>query len=145
MDQTPFNYEIVGKRTMATKVQRDVIVSVNQPNKASHSYTSQPMISRDGQLIGKISLILQESTASGNLGPRIGRDMRRQEADYGSIKVFASRSGEVTKNIIRDWIRDVVHPALNLTLTAEDTDTDTNVSSQESGPSWTEKREPDRR
>lgn len=49
-DQTGFNYDLSGDRTLSDKGERDTLIRVEQRNRATHSYTTQPMISRDGQV-----------------------------------------------------------------------------------------------
>lgn len=59
-DQTGFNYEPANLRTLSFKGEWDTILMINSRNKHTHSYTSQPMISRDGKLFPKLLLVTQE-------------------------------------------------------------------------------------
>lgn len=99
---------------------RDVEISVDSQNKRTHSYTAQPMISRDGRLFGKLLLCLQETT--GVFGPKVGPGIRKLEEDYGNIRVFASKSGKMSSNLMRDWINDVLLPAPSNRLRSVDID-----------------------
>lgn len=122
MDQTPFNYEPTNKRTLSYVGERDTRVHVDQKSKTTHSYTSQPMITRDGKTFGKLLLIMQEQ--QGRFGPRVETQVRDLERRYGNIRVFASKSGKLTSSLIMQWIDEVFHPAVRLTLRSVDTDTD---------------------
>lgn len=122
MDQTPFNYEPTNKRTLSYIGERDTRCRVDQMNKATHSFTSQPMITRDGRVFGKLLLVMQEPT--GSFGRNILPRVREQERMYRNIRVFASKSGKLSSSLIRDWMIEVLHPAMRGTLGSLDTDTD---------------------
>lgn len=124
MDQTPFDYEIANQRTLSFIGERDTRLHVDQKNKISHSFTAQPMITRDGKIFGKLLLVLQETTKNGTFGPRILPEVQELERRYGNIRVYASKSGKLTAELIRDWIEEVFKPAVRATLTSVDTDTD---------------------
>lgn len=109
VDQTGFNYEFVNKRTLSWRGERDTIVNVNSKNRQTHSYTSQPIISRDGRVIGKILICLQEP--DGSFGPIIEPKVRQLERFLGNIKVFASKSGKMSTSLMKDWLADVLVPA----------------------------------
>lgn len=89
----------------------------------THSYTVQPMISRDGKTFGKLLLVLQEPT-TGTFGPRIAIRVRDFERLYGNIRVFASKSGKLSSQLIQRWLVEVLQPAIRGTLRSVDTDTD---------------------
>lgn len=110
VDQTGFNYEMSNERTLSNVGERDTLVDVGSKNKRTHSYTSQPMISRDGRLIGKLLLCLQEP--NGQFGVRIAPEVKRQEDKYGNIRVLSSTSGKMTTQLIRQWMKDVLLPAV---------------------------------
>lgn len=59
-DQVPFNYEITGLRTLSLQGERDTYEHIDSHGKSTHSYTAQPVISRDGRLIGKLLLVMKE-------------------------------------------------------------------------------------
>lgn len=130
VDQTAFQYEMYRDRTLARKGSRNVEILIGSHNKRTHSYTSQPMISRDGIPLGKILLCLQES--SGKFGPRIEPRVRQLEEMYGNIRVFASDSGKMSSQLMREWIREVLIPVLNRRLRSVDTDTEIEARSQSS-------------
>lgn len=110
MDQTGFNYEIVNKRTLSWRGERDTIVNIDQKNRMTHSYTSQPIISRYGQPIGKLLLCLKED--SGKFGPEIAKRVKELETKLGNVRVYASSSGKMSKELMLNWIEDVLRPAI---------------------------------
>lgn len=73
-DQTLFNYEMTSDRTLSIVGEKDTIVRTDQANKATHSFTSQPLVSRAGTVAGKLLLCLKEE--SGEFGPIIRRQVR---------------------------------------------------------------------
>ena len=76
-------------------------------NKRTHSYTAQPMISRDERLFGKLLPCFQEVT--GRFGPRTAAVVRDLERRYGNIEVVASKSGKMSKELTREWMRRVLN------------------------------------
>lgn len=121
-DQTGFNYELTHERTLSFIGERDTRLVVDNKNKMTHSYTSQPTITRDGKTFGKLLLVMQEP-ARGDFGPIVDRRVRQLERDYGNIRVMASQSRKLTADHFRQWINDVFNPAINATLRTLDTDT----------------------
>lgn len=111
VDQTGFNYEQTTLRTLSHRGERDTVCAAESRNKRTHSYTSQPMISRDGRLIGKLLLCFQE--ARGVFGPRVAAGIRDLENIYGNIRAFASASGKMTSNLMADWAREILIPAFD--------------------------------
>lgn len=122
MDQTGFNYEYTDKRTLSYIGERDTRVNIDQRNKMTHSFTSQPMVTRDGKLFGKLTLIMQET--KNEFGVFIRRKVNEQERQYGNIRVFATTSGKMTTDLYLQWIEEVFQPAIRATITSLDTDTD---------------------
>lgn len=121
-DQTGFNYEQSTARTLSFKGERDTWVTVESKNKATHSYTAQPIISRDGKAIGKLTLCMQEK--NGEFGKRVEPAVRRAEEEYGNIKVYASSSGKMDSNLMTRWTNEVLIPAARSHTDPSDGDTD---------------------
>lgn len=71
-DHSSFNHDISSDRTLSWQGERDTAVEVDQANKASHSYTVLPLISRDGKTIGILFLCFQETNNA------FGRDKSRR-------------------------------------------------------------------
>lgn len=120
IDQTGVEYESSNQRTLArigTKVVRQRIDSLN---KNTHSYTGQPILSRDGRLLGKLLLCTQEST--GEFGPRVQKTVDELERKYKNIRVVSSKSGKMTTDLMRTWIRDVLAPTVRQNIFYGDSD-----------------------
>lgn len=122
MDQTPFNYEPTTRRTLDFIGRRNVRLRLEDKNKATHSFTSQPLISREGKVIGKLWLVMQEP--QGRFGPVVEARVRNLEAQYGNVRVVASTSGKMSTDLTKQWIREVLIPASTQELRSLDTDTD---------------------
>lgn len=109
-DQSPNQYEFSVDRTLSFEGERDTIVGVDQASKVSHTYTIQPIVSRDGRAIGKLLICLQEP--GGTFGPRVSQEVENMEVKYRNIAVMASSSGKMTIEHMRQWVRRVVIPSL---------------------------------
>lgn len=121
-DQTGFNYEIVNKRTLSWMGERDTVLDVNSKSKTTHSYTSQPMISRSGSTVGKLLLCFREP-ATGDFPPSRLPYIRDLERQYRNIKVVASKSGKMTSNLMEVWVREVLLPAMRHAMDESDNET----------------------
>lgn len=117
-DQTGFNYEITDKRTLSWKGERDTRVKVGSKSKTTHSYTSQPMINRDGKTIGKLLLCLREP--GGEFPGTKLEEIKALERRYRNIHVVASKSGKMSKVLMEEWVKEVLIPARRRALTADD-------------------------
>lgn len=56
-DQSGFEYEMSSDRTMGIIGERDTYAILDQANKASHSHTIQPVVGRNGRMLGKLNLL----------------------------------------------------------------------------------------
>lgn len=112
VDQTGFSYEITNLRTLSFAGERTTSLNIQSHNDITHSYTIQPLISRDGHIVGPLLICLKENTVNGEFGPRIGPHMKDLEAQYKNIKIISSKSGKMSSNLIRLWIKDVLKPAV---------------------------------
>lgn len=122
MDQTGFNYEITNRRSLGRVGSRDHTLKIGQDGNTKHSYTALPVISRDGRPVGKLFLNMREP--SGGFGPRIAQQVQELERLYGNIRVFGASSSIMTKNMVKQWIKEVIYPASRDSLLSVDTDTD---------------------
>lgn len=111
VDQSAVQYESTNDRVVARKGSRDVLLRVDNLNKNTHSFTAQPILTRDGRLLGRLLLCMQEE--SNEFGPIVGPRMRQLEREYGNVRIISSRSGKMTTNLTIDWIRNVLRPAMN--------------------------------
>ena len=117
-DQTGFNYEITNKRTLSFKGERDTRVKVGSTAKTTHSYTSQQMITRDGRTVGKLLPCLREP--EGNFPRTKLEEIKALEARYRNIHVVASKSGKMSKQLMGEWVNEVLIPARKRALTQDD-------------------------
>lgn len=97
-DQTGFQYELSNLRTLSLNGERDTELILDSRNRHTHSYTAQPIISRDGRLFGKLLLVLQEKT--GEFGPKIKSHVASLERKFGNIEVYASQSGKLSADLM---------------------------------------------
>lgn len=84
-DQTGFNYEPTNLRTLSFKGERNTSLIVDSGHKTTHSYSVQPMISRNGKLFPKLLIVTQE--VDNSFGPRIEPKIRELELKFGNIEV----------------------------------------------------------
>lgn len=111
MDQSGFNYEQSTDRTLSSQGERTTMLATNSRNKRTHSYTTQPMITRDGRILGKLLICMQES--SGQFGPRVVQEVRRLEESYSNILVYASKSGKMSSDLMTDWATSLLKGAVD--------------------------------
>lgn len=114
-DQSGFNIQLLSNRTLETKGSGKVEIRIEQQHSATHSYTIQPTISADGDLIAPLYIVLQET--GGAFGPNVQRNIFRHDEVFAS----ASSSGKVTKGHIKEWFLKVYFPNVgNKTLLVGD-------------------------
>lgn len=122
VDQTGFNLEPSTDRTLSSQGERDTMMHARSSNKQTHSYTAQPVISREGRVVGKLTLVLQED--KGRFGPLIQKKVRKMEQDFSNVKLYPSKSGKMNSSLTADWMIEVLLPGVNefLNSTASDED-----------------------
>ena len=96
-DQSGFNLEMYSGRTLATKGVKNVEAVVQHVNALTHSYTIQPVISADGDLLSPMMLVLKEQT--GKLGPIVSKNVFRPK----NIFIEASTSAKFSKYLMKTW------------------------------------------
>lgn len=89
-DQSGFELEIHSGRTLAVEGEKQVQCLVQSVSSTTHSYTIQPLISGDGQLMSPLFMILKERT--GEFGPLVQEGLFRPNNVYAA----ASKSGKLT-------------------------------------------------
>lgn len=114
IDQTGIEYESSNQRVVARTGSRDVMLRVDSLNKNTHTFTAQPILTRDGRLLGRLALCLREST--GEFGPIVGPSIRQLADRYGNVAPLSSTSGKMTVQLMRSWMRDVLRPTLERQL-----------------------------
>lgn len=118
-DQSGFQWEMTTGRTLSWKGERDTVAHVNQTNRATHSYTIQPLVSRDGRTLGKLLLCIQGSQGS-EFGPRVQESVDRLMREYGNIHVVPSSSGKMNNKLMAEWVKEVLIPAVGDDIARED-------------------------
>lgn len=111
-DQTGFNYEPANLRTLSFKGERDTIIMIDNRNKHTHSYTVQPMISRNGKLFPKLLIVTQEP--GDRFGPIVGPRIEELESLYRNVEVFPSKSGKLSSSLINQWFNGTLARAVQL-------------------------------
>ena len=103
-DQSGFNLEIHSGRTLEYKGTKKVECQVQSQSSMTHSYTIQPTISADGELLSPLYMVLQEK--DGKFGVGIQAKMKIPN----NICVSASKSGKLTKGHLVEWFSKVYFP-----------------------------------
>lgn len=111
IDQTGIEYESSNRRTLEFSGTRDVYLRIDSLNKNTHTFTAQPIMTRDGRLVGKLTLCMQEP--SDEFGPRVQSKISTLQRELGNVKVYASKSGKMTANLMTQWLDDVISPVLS--------------------------------
>lgn len=137
VDQSGLKYEISNIRSLGRRGARDHILNIDSANNNQHSYTVQPIIGRDGRLVGKVLVCFREQ--SDHFGPRVEANVRNLEAELGNLVVVASTSGKMSRNLTNEWINRVLEPLIP-TLEAMDQSeligSQDTIISEAPGPSW---------
>lgn len=110
VDQTGFNLEPSTDRTLSHQGERDTIIHAGSRNKQSHSYTSQPIITRSGYTAGKLGLCFNEGNTT--FGVRVIKRVQELEKQYGNIKVYAGTTHIMSHANQLKWTEDVLVDAI---------------------------------
>lgn len=105
-DQCGINIELVSGRTLDIVGTKRVMKAVGSVPATTHSYTIQPVISQDGQLLSPMYVCWQE--AKGFFGVNVQRDVA--ENTPKNLYVVASKSGKLTKTLMVEWFDKVYFP-----------------------------------
>lgn len=106
-DQSGFNLEMYGGRTLSFIGTSKVENLVQSLNSLTHSYTIQPTVSASGHLISPLLIVLKEK--DGKFGPKIEKDLYKAD----NILVFASTSGKLTSELAIRWFEQIYLPNTN--------------------------------
>lgn len=124
-DQTAFNYEMHNLRTLSHQGERDTEMEADSINKQTHSYTAQVVVSRDGSTVGKLLLCLQEDVRRmpsnvnhsddtfNFFGPKTQLEVSGFEDRFKNVRVYASKSGKMSAELTKMWMRQVLQPAIH--------------------------------
>ncbi|XP_044594057.1 uncharacterized protein LOC123271728 [Cotesia glomerata] len=103
-DQSGFQLEMHSGRTLAVEGEKQVECLVQSVTSTTHSYTVQPTVSADGNLLSPLFLVLKEP--SGKFGPIVETTLFRPHNVY----IEASKSGKLTSDHFKIWLERVFFP-----------------------------------
>lgn len=92
-DQSGFQLEIHSGRSLSNQGEKKIERVVQSISSTTHSYTIQPIISCNGNLLSPLFIVLKE--ANGKFGPRVEENLFKPE----NVIVKASKSGKMTSGI----------------------------------------------
>lgn len=96
------------KRTYSIKGERITNIAMKNPSKTTHSYTTQYTVLLDGTLLPKVFLVLNEP--GDKFGPRVNLQILEFLKKYTNIAVTCSKSGKMSTNIYKQYLREVIKP-----------------------------------
>lgn len=105
-DQCGINIELVSGRTLDFVGTKQVSKTVGSVSATTHSYTIQPIISKDGQLLSPLYVCWQQP--KGVFGENVQRDIDKNTPK--NLYVVASKSGKLTKPLMVQWFKKVYFP-----------------------------------
>lgn len=103
-DQSGFNLEMHSGRTLNEKGSKKVENVVQSISSTTHSYTIQPTISAEGQLLSPLFMVLKET--KGEFGPIVKQNLFKAS----NIYLQASKSGKMSSELLQTWLQDVFFP-----------------------------------
>jgi hypothetical protein len=106
-DQVGIEKEQYSTRTLSFQGERKTFGVVKSKHATTHSYTIQPTISLDGQLIGPMYLCLQEP--GGKMGERVKKNLFQPS----NVVITCSKSGKLTSSLVRYWCEKCLAPAVD--------------------------------
>ncbi|XP_032673519.1 uncharacterized protein LOC116845214 [Odontomachus brunneus] len=108
-DQTGCQYQSTINWTLAQKDVKSVFVKKKSLHKISHSYTAQYALTCSGKLVPKVFLCLQET--GDKFGPIIQKQVDALVVEFvGNVIVKCSKSGKLTTNIYKDFLKEILQP-----------------------------------
>ncbi|EFN76473.1 hypothetical protein EAI_05548, partial [Harpegnathos saltator] len=107
-DQSKFQLELHTGRTLVQNGTKKIESIVQSVSVTTHSYTIQPTISADGKLLSPLLIVLKEPT--GTFGPGV----RENLFNAPNIFVMASKSGKLTLDYMKTWLREIFFPNVGL-------------------------------
>ena len=96
-DQSGVEKELHSTRTLSTKGEKKTFGIVASKNASTHSYTLQPSITLDGQVLGPVLLCLQE--VNGKMGEIVKKNLFRPT----NVVITCSSSGKLTSSLVTYW------------------------------------------
>lgn len=110
VDQSGHKYEISNLRSFARRGTRDHVLAIDSVNKNTHSYTIQPIITRNGRLIGRLLICFREP--ADEFGVEVRRRVRALEAELGNVVAVAIKSGKMSRRLTLRWVDQVLTPEI---------------------------------
>jgi hypothetical protein len=105
-DQVGIEKELYSTRTLSFQGEKKTFGCVASKNATTHSYTIQPTISLDGQLIGPMYICLQEPNG------RMGEIVKRHLFQPKNVVITCSSSGKLTSSLVKYWRDKVLVPTI---------------------------------
>ncbi|CAF4074732.1 unnamed protein product [Rotaria sp. Silwood2] len=105
MDQVGIEKELHSTRTLSFQGEKKTLGCVASKNATVHSYTIQPTISLNGELIGPMYVCLQEP--NGGIGDIVKRHLFQPK----NVVITCSVSGKVTSSLDQYWRDNVLVPS----------------------------------
>lgn len=105
-DQCGINIELTSGRSLDIIGTKKVVKAVGSVAATTHSYTIQPVISKDGRLLSPMFVCWQETT--GVFGPNVRRGI--EALNLENLYVVPSKSGKLTKQLMVEWFDKVYFP-----------------------------------
>ena len=106
-DQVGIKKEQYSRRTLSYKRERKTFGIVKSEHATTHSYTFQPTISLDGQLVDPMYLCLQ--------GPcgKMWETMKKRSFQPSNVVITCSKSGKLTSPLVRYWCEKCLVPSID--------------------------------
>ena len=105
-DQVGIEREVRSTRTLSFLGEKKTFGAVGSKNACTHSYTIQPMISLDGELVGPMFLCLQEPTG------RMGDIVKANLFEPANVVITCSSSGKLTSSLVLYWRDHCLVPSI---------------------------------
>ena len=107
-DQSGFNYIVHSNRTLSQVGERFTVAAAQSMNKLTHSYTIQPILTMNGNLVEKLFIILQERNDA--LSPR---QQQTIPSNCKNLHITCSLSGKITNQLFKVWRDEDLAPVVN--------------------------------
>ncbi len=106
-DQSGVEKEVHSTRTLSTKGEKKIFGIVASKNASTHSYTLQPSITLDGQVLGPVLLCLQE--VNGKMDEIVKKNLFRPT----NMVITCSSSGKLTSSLVTYWKENCLFPYIS--------------------------------
>ncbi len=105
-DQVSIEKELHSTRTLSFQDERKTYGVVKSKNATTHSYTIQPTISFNGQLVGPIYLCLQAVRGT------MGKIVTIHLFEPNNVIIRCIKSGKLTSSLVYDWRDHCLTPSI---------------------------------